>query len=68
MSINSKNNTYPLGVTILKLKIEKDYYKESCFVEFCDEKIRKYKKIIDNGKIWNYNLGTFFSIIFNINF
>ena len=40
MSMNSKNNTYHLGVIILKLKIQKDY-KESCFVEFCDEKTRK---------------------------
>ena len=40
-----------------------------CFLSnFAMKRLKNSKKMIDNGKIWNYNLVTFFSIIFNINF
>lgn len=39
--------------------------RKSILSNFAVKKQKNSKKIIDNGKIWNYNLFTFFSIIFN---
>lgn len=47
---------------------EKEKSRKSILSKFAVKKQKNSKKIIDNGKIWNYNLVTFFSIIFIINF